>query len=379
MGIPTFRGPDAQTAVADGDAALPSRLGGGLYVQLTGLHAKGYLQVRTLQGVEVWVADVTESGGSSLCFAHPSVMRVCGKDDAPQAVPVVADFSASGAPPVTVINRGSLVQLWGYFEDRGRWTFVETRGKVGFVRSEDLCHENSRPPTTQATEHFAMIAAPASPDCYQAGRERGADEIRRIVIHNSEASLQETIALFQKCDPGHPRSAHVGIDRDGKIYRFVEDKFAAFHTGGTSQSGGFNSTSLGIELIAEDKPGLTNTTSEQEQSLLQLIHYWSKEYAIAIPASVFENSTRSTSYNDLEYWDAPVTLHRLVSAGRRTDCPKFTWEDSVQGDEAFFAWRRKHLGDIELAGEGVGTESRGSTASPGQYALDRGTRGGPSR
>lgn len=191
-----------------------------------------------------------------------------------------------------------------------------------------------------------MIAAPATPDCYQWGRERDRGEIRRIVIHNSETTMEGTIAKFRECDPEHPTSAHVGIDRDGKIYRLVEDKFTAFHTGGTEGTGGFNAISLGIEVIASDQPGFALMTSAQERALLSLIRFWAKEYHLTIPRNVLQNSTRAKTYNDLEYWNAPVSIHRLVSAGRRTDCPKFIWADSVQGDEAFFQWRRTHLGSL---------------------------------
>jgi hypothetical protein len=345
MGIQTFRAPDKRAQIAKGDPVLPARLGGGVYVQVTGLRQNGYVQVRTLKGAEVWIPEFQpESSNPSLCTAHASVMRVCRKENAPQEVAVQADFEVQNAAPVALATRGSPIQLWGYFEERGRWAFVETRGKVGFVRSEELCHENSTPPSAQATERFGMIAAPAKPDCYQWGRERGAAEIRRIVIHNSERTLQSTIAMFQECDPDRPNSAHVGIDRDGTLYRFVEDKYTAFHTGGTVNSGGFNSISLGIELIAYDKPGFTFMTPQQERSLLDLVRFWAKEYHITIPQSILQNSTRGKTYNDLEYWHAPVSIHRLVSADRGTDCPKFIWADSVQGDEDFFLWRRKHLG-----------------------------------
>jgi hypothetical protein len=345
MGVQTFRQPNRQARIAEGVPDLPSHLGGGLYVQLTGRHANGYVQVRTLKGAEVWIREVErQSGIAPLCAAPASVMRVCRNDTAPQPVPVHADYAAPDAVPIAWIEPGSLIQLWGYFEDHGRWTFVETHGKVGFVRSDELCHAKSTPPSAQATEHFGMIAAPATPDCYQWGRERDRVEIRRIVIHNSETTLKGTIAKFRACAPERPTSAHVGIDRDGKIYRFVEDKFTAFHTGGTEGSGGFNAMSLGIELIASGQPGFALMTPAQERALVRLIRFWANEYHLTIRRNVLQNSTRAKSYNDLEYWNAPVSIHRLVSAGRRTDCPKFIWADSVQGDEAFFRWRRKHLG-----------------------------------
>ncbi|MFN8627312.1 MAG: peptidoglycan recognition family protein [Candidatus Binatia bacterium] len=342
MGVPTYRQPEAGAAVADGDAELPSRLGGGEYVQRTGRRAYGYVSVRTLKGVDVWIPErMPESGQPSLCVASGSVMRVCRTATGSQEVPVQADFAAPDAPPTAWLRRGSRVQLWGYFEERGRWTFVETHGTVGFVRSAELCHARSMPPGTQASERFKMIAAPAHPDCYQSGRERAAGEIRRIVIHNSEATLERTIALFQDCEPERPHSAHVGIDRDGTIYRFVEDKFAAFHTGGNN--GGFNSSALGVELIAYNQPGAASMTPQQERALRALLRFWTRQYHITIPRDVVWNSTRSKTYNDLEFWRAPLSIHRLVSADRRTDCPNSIWANNAQGDEEFFHWRRTQL------------------------------------
>ncbi|HSB71994.1 MAG TPA: peptidoglycan recognition family protein [Candidatus Methylomirabilis sp.] len=344
MGVQTFRAPDNRSRIAKGDPALPPRLGGGVYVQLTGAQRNGYVQVRTLKGVDVWIPSIqSDSGNPSLCVAHASDMRVCSKDNAPQDVPVQADFEAPDAAPAAWVKRGSLIRLWGYFEERGQWAFVEAGGKVGFIRSGELCHEASAPPPSRATEQFHMILVAAKPDCYQWGRERGANEIRRIIIHNSEKSLESTAATFQECEPDRPTSAHVGIDRDGKIYRFVEDSFTAFHTGGTLYSGGFNSISLGIEVIAHDKPGFTFMTPQQERSLLDLIRFWANEYRITIPQDILQNSTRFKAYNDLEYWQAPITIHRLVSADRGTDCPRHIWADSIQGDEEFFVWRRKNL------------------------------------
>lgn len=344
MGVQTYRAPDKKERIARGTATLSARLEGGAYVQITGPRVNGYVQVKPLKGDTLWVPQTDpESGHSSLCTAPPLVMRACRKDRAPQDIPVQEDFEIEGSPTVAVLRRGSLVQLWEHFEDHGRWAFVEKGGKVGFVRSEELCHEASAPPGSDASVHFHMTVAPARTDCYQSGRERETDEIRRIIIHNTENTMKSAIAMFQGCDPTSPTSAHVGIDRDGRMYRFVEDKFAAFHTGGNN--GGFNAMSLGIEVVASDKRDLGGLTPQQERSLVALIRFWAKQYRITIPAAVLGNSTRSKTYNNLEFWEAPVTIHRLASPGRGTDCPKFIWADSLQGDEDFFRWRRTTVAD----------------------------------
>ena len=151
-GVQTFRGPDKKTRVLKGDAAIPRHLGGGVYVQITGPRANGYVQVRTLKGGVLWVPETQpESGNPSLCIGQPAVMRVCGSDGQSPDIAVQADFEVESATPLFVVKRGSLVQLWEYFEDQGRFAFVELGGKVGFVKSEALCHEISTPPGTDAT------------------------------------------------------------------------------------------------------------------------------------------------------------------------------------------------------------------------------------
>lgn len=345
MGVPTYSAPDRKARMARSRSGPPSRLGGGEYVQLTGGRAAGYHQVSTLERVTLWIPDTDpESGQPSLCLPASTTMRVCRNDAATPDVPVLGSFAQPTAAPVASVRRGRLVPVFEYFEDRGRWAFVEIGGKAGFVRSEDLCLEATAPPGLQATEHFRMIAAPARPACYQWNRERGASEIRRIVIHNSESTIRSAIATFQDCDPARPTSAHVGIDREGRMYRFVEDRFAAFHTG--ASHGGFNAVSLGIELVASEPPALRSMTPPQERALVALIAFWADEYHISLPERVLQNSTRAKAYRDLEYWEAPVTMHRLVSASRGTDCPTFVWTDSTEGDEAFFGWRRQALKEL---------------------------------
>jgi hypothetical protein len=74
------------------NAALPARLGGGVYVQVTGRRQNGYLQVRTLKGAGFWIPEnQPESGNPSLCMAHATTMRVCRKNSAPPDVPDMED------------------------------------------------------------------------------------------------------------------------------------------------------------------------------------------------------------------------------------------------------------------------------------------------
>ena len=345
QGLETYSQPNRMARITRSTATLPSRLGAGTYVTLANEMANGFLRVRTLEGVALWVAERTGAGRASLCVPASVVMKVCGGSSG--EVPIYQNFAVTSGTPVGHLTRGPPVQSWEYFEDQGRWTFVEQEGHVGFVQSNALCHDTSQPPGTDATERFSMTSAPAAGNCYQQYRTRAASEIRRIVIHNSEQTLRSAIATFQKCDPGRPTSAHVAIDRDGRMYRLVEDKYAAFHTGATH--GGMNAVSLGIELVASGAAGLGGMTATQEASLVELIRFWSRKYDIEMPAHVLNNSAKAKAYADIEYWEAPVTVHRLVSAGRGTDCPRFIWDDTPAGDDAFFQWRRIHLG-ASLAG-----------------------------
>lgn len=344
-GVETYSAPRKQARIHRGTTKVPSRIGGGAYVQLTGAAIDGYQPVTLLRnGGTVWIR-VTDprSSAPTLCVPQAATMRVCGTGSTTTATATAAmhaDFERPTDPPLMRIDRGTRVQLWEYFEDRGRWTFVERNGQAGFMRSEDLCHDDQQqPPGSEATTHFAMTVATAGVDCYQSHRERAAAEIRRIVIHNSENTLRSAIGTFRSCRADRPTSAHVAIDRDGRMYRLVEDRYAAFHTGG--HDGGFNAVSLGIELIASGRPGETSMTPPQEASLVALVRFWMAQYHITIADRSLAASTRTRAYEDAEFWDAAVTLHRLISAGRGTDCPTFLWPDNIQGDEAFFRWRQR--------------------------------------
>jgi len=338
MGVPALATEPAEAPPSD---VRSSRIGGGTYVILTGRRTNGYVEIRDLHGGVKWVPETdAASGRPTLCVPQATVMRTCGEPSDPAGIPAFRAATDAAAPPAFHIALDTRLQVWDYFPDLGRWSLVERHGEVGFVRSASLCLLTP-PPDASATSRFHMHAAPASADCYQSQRERGANEIRRIVIHNSEDTIQRTIATFQTCNPAHPASAHVGIDRDGTLYRFVEDRYAAFHTGG--YDGGFNAGSLGIELMASGKRGAGSMTARQERALVALIRYWLVKYQIAIPPTILSNSARTKAYNSREFWEAPVTIHRLVSAGRRTDCPTFVWPDSANGDDAFFKWRNIRL------------------------------------
>lgn len=89
------------------------------------------------------------------------------------------------------------------------------------------------------------------------------NEPRAIVLHYTEGSLEATISTFQQ---PYNSSAHYVIDRDGRVYQLIPERFAAFHVtcyGNrnlcipscpicSDQSGNFiepRTQSIGIELV----------------------------------------------------------------------------------------------------------------------------------
>jgi N-acetyl-anhydromuramyl-L-alanine amidase AmpD len=175
--------------------------------------------------------------------------------------------------------------------------------------------------------------------------------ITRIVVHNTEEPFTNTMSDFTSGANG--TSAHVVIDRDGAMYRVVEDQFAAYHAGGSPDGmGNYNTASLGVEVVAYDGSAFGGTAGEanflspaQAASLVMLIRAWMTEYTLVIGAEILGNGASSPGYADLEYASASLTIHRLTKANRGTDCPKFLFSDSPSGDEAFFRWRQQTFGN----------------------------------
>lgn len=75
------------------------------------------------------------------------------------------------------------------------------------------------------------------------------EQISIIVIHYTEIDFESTKKRF--LDSTQEVSAHFVIDRDGTIYRFVQDEDVAYHAGDSYWYGreGINEYSIGIELV----------------------------------------------------------------------------------------------------------------------------------
>jgi N-acetyl-anhydromuramyl-L-alanine amidase AmpD len=197
------------------------------------------------------------------------------------------------------------------------------------------------------TGQITMLPTAAASNTY---RPRSPDTIFRVVVHNTEEPFAQTMHDFTSGDNG--TAAHVVLDRDGTLYRVVEDQFSAYHAGGSPDGmGNYNTTTLGVEVVAYDGSQFGGQASDanflsdaQATSLVALIQAWMSEYNLQLGDDILQNTSSAQGYADLEYASAPLTMHRLTKADRGTDCPKFLFADSPDGDEAFFRWRQQTFG-----------------------------------
>jgi hypothetical protein len=312
--------------------------GGGSIVFSTGPEAGG-VGVDTLRG-----EHVVAPGTNPLCTVPEQKMRVCPADAEHTGEVVVTDGIGPSAKPVGTLQRESALAFYEYVSvSDGSKAVVNVDGKAGFISGDDVCHLVGTLPTSRATTALGMdVSVKAGPKAF---RPRSPATIQRIVIHNTEIPLEQTMHVFGR--PEANTSAHVVIDRDGKTFRVVEDQFAAFHAGSSKDRlGGHNSTSLGIEVVAYDDPTYGGEHREfsffseaQRQAVIKLIDFWMAEYKLTIAPEVLANRSSVQGYADLEYGRAALTIHRLTKADRGTDCPRLLFPNSSDGDDEFFRWR----------------------------------------
>lgn len=79
---------------------------------------------------------------------------------------------------------------------------------------------------------------------------RGGAPVDILVLHYTGMTTAEE-ALARLCDPAAKVSAHYTIDRDGAIYRHVDEQRRAWHAGVSYWAGArdVNARSIGIELV----------------------------------------------------------------------------------------------------------------------------------
>ena len=111
----------------------------------------------------------------------------------------------------------------------------------------------------------------------QTSANRGADQIKTIVMHTSEGPPNRPYGpAHWFADPRSKASAHYNVYSSGLIYRSVPDKDIAWHAGNWS----VNQTSIGIEIQAQaDK---ANWNEEQLKRAASLVAALAKKYGIPI-------------------------------------------------------------------------------------------------
>jgi N-acetyl-anhydromuramyl-L-alanine amidase AmpD len=288
----------------------------------------------------VYTEPLVAPSSRSLCTVPEQPMRICPGDSGPV---VVRDGVKGTALSVGTMARGYPIGFYDYVSADGLTkAVINYAGNARFIPADEICHLPGVPQVSRATTRFQMnTSVPAGPKAF---RPRSTTTIRRIVIHNTEIPLAETLHHFGREDAN--TSAHVVIDRDGTMYRVVEDQYTAFHAGASKDHlGGHNATSLGIEVVAFDdpkygEPGAAAFFSDaQREAVINLVDFWMNEYGLTIAPEILSNHSSVSGYADLEYGYAAVTIHRLTKADRGTNCPRLLFPDSPDGDEAFFRWR----------------------------------------
>lgn len=129
--------------------------------------------------------------------------------------------------------------------------------------------------------------------------DRENNSIEILVIHSTHVSFAETVNIL--CDPAKAVSCHYVIDIDGKIYRLVEDQYRAWHAGESFWRGRnkINDYSIGIELVDvnPENEGITQFTSQQMNSVLELSKHIIKKYSI-LPYNIVAHSDIAPSRKD---------------------------------------------------------------------------------
>ena len=155
---------------------------------------------------------------------------------------------------------------------------------------------------------------PASPENYGSRRAAGVDT---IVLHTMEGGAAGTARWL--ADPDAGVSYHYGIGRDGRIYQYVDESYAAWHAG----NGAWNRHSVGISM--EGRSGDPEMfTDPMYEGLFSLCRYLTSKYAI--------KPTRSTIIGHFEV-PHPTRRGRFGGLNGHTDPgPHFPWWERLLAD-----------------------------------------------
>ncbi len=141
---------------------------------------------------------------------------------------------------------------------------------------------------------------PAAPSNYSAANRPTSDPINKIVIHVTQETYEDTIAIFQ--DPSSNVSAHYTVrSADGAVAQSVREEDIAWHAGNWN----YNVTSIGIEhegWVSEP----SWFTEEMYRSSAQLAAYLAGKYNIPIDREhiIGHNEVPGADHTDPgQYWD----------------------------------------------------------------------------
>ncbi len=102
------------------------------------------------------------------------------------------------------------------------------------------------------------------------GPRKGGQAVSLIVLHYTAMESVDA-ALERLCDPEAEVSAHYLIDKEGTLYRLVEEEYRAWHAGEGSWAGhdDINSRSIGIELDNDGESAFSEPLMSTLEALLE--------------------------------------------------------------------------------------------------------------
>ncbi|MGH3855207.1 MAG: N-acetylmuramoyl-L-alanine amidase [Pseudonocardiaceae bacterium] len=182
---------------------------------------------------------------------------------------------------------------------------------------------------------------PGDPDAYgnydRADRPRDGDDIRYIVIHDTEESYDSAIAKFR--DPNNGVSAHYVIrSADGQVTQLVHTRDIAHHAGNYW----FNMHSIGIEHEGVLVDGARWYTGAMYRASARLVRYLAARYHIPLDREhilsheeipgLTPDGVAAMHYDPGPYWNwahyfdllgAPLPTARLSATPVVTIVPRF--------------------------------------------------------
>ena len=112
--------------------------------------------------------------------------------------------------------------------------------------------------------------------------KRSVNKIKIIVMHYT-GMQSERESITRLCDPKSKVSSHFVINKNGKVYRLVDDNLIAWHAGKScwGKYKNINKNSIGIELVNKGHQfGYTSFNEKQLLSLIKVCKNIIKKYKI---------------------------------------------------------------------------------------------------